>query len=299
VDCTRPGRFGRHAPFPVTGCLFLPSESGRSLIMTLQKSDIGVTALALSVFLAGCATAQHTPPAEVTSRLPPATALIDRYVELIGGREAVLRPKSTRTLSTFEYPATGIRGRQEVFAARPNRLLTHLDIPGLGDVRSGYDGEIGWVIEPMGGARIVEGGELAEMHDQAWNTALVRDPSLLISRTTIARAEVDGVACYKVELVWKSGRVSHDCYGEGDGLLVATFHVQELPSGPIEVTTILRDYRQFGEVRLPSRTIQRMMQVETVLTIESVEFDVVDDAVFTLPAEIRARVPARTGGSGE
>jgi hypothetical protein len=269
----------------------------RNLIMTNSNSIRGAALLASIVALSACVAAQQ--PAPVAPQLPAAADVIDRYVLAIGGREAVVRPASSRILSTFEYPATGMRGQHEVLSARPNRLLTRLVIAGLGEVRSGYDGEVGWVIEPMGGARIVEGGELAWMQDQAWRMAAIRDASLFASRTTMERAEVDGIGCYKVKLAWKSGRESHDCYGVGDGLLVATFDVQESPNGAIEVTTLFRDYRQFGEVRLPTRTIQRMLQAETVLTIESVEFDVVDVAAFALPPEIRAQRVGRSAGSGD
>jgi hypothetical protein len=249
------------------------------------------------VLLAACAGAQQ--PHAATPQLPEASVLIDRYVQAIGGREAVLRPGSMRTVSRLEYPATGLRGQHEVLTAQPDRMLTRLVLPGLGEVRSGYDGEVGWVIEPMGGARIAEGGELAVMRDQAWRTAAVRDASLFISRTTVGETEVDGTRCYRVRLAWKSGRESDDCYGVADGLLVATFETNESPLGAVDVTTLFGDYREFGGVRLPTRTVQRMLQSEIVLTVESVEIDGLDAALFALPPEIRAIRSAQPVGSPE
>jgi hypothetical protein len=91
-----------------------------------------------------------------------------------------------------------------------------------------------------------------------------------------------------VRVVSRSGRESFDCYAVDTGLLVASVSTQESPMGSMTITTQLGEYKQFGNVRMPTRMTQEMMGQQQTMTITSVEFDVVDDAAFSLPAEIQA-----------
>lgn len=61
----------------------------------------------------------------------------------------------------------------------------------------------------------------------------LRDASLFTVRETVERTELNGAACYKVRLVWNSGRETHDCYGVDTGLMVAQVASQESPMGAI------------------------------------------------------------------
>jgi|GEM_PF-653099 len=217
-------------------------------------------------FLLGAALS-ITAPLAAQSALPPADQLVARHVEAIGGRDAVLRPSSFRTTGTFEMPAAGMSARLEVITARPGRISSSIDIPGLGAMRSGYDGEVGWSLDPIMGARILTGGELDAMTDQANPLAMVRDASLFSSMETIERAEIGGETCYKVRLVWNTGRQSYDCYSAESGLLVATIASQESPMGTVEATSHFSDFREFGGVRYATRMVQRAMGQEQIMTV--------------------------------
>lgn len=220
--------------------------------------------------------------------LPPASEVVARYVEAIGGREAVLRPATARTVGRFEMPAAGLSGELEVFTARPDRMVTLVTIPGLGQMRTGYDGTTAWSVDPIMGARVFEGAELDGIRDQAQYLAAVRDASLFTSMETVKRTEIGGQPCIEVKLVWQSGRESFDCYHPETGLLVASVGRQESPMGVMEVTSTFSDYRDFGGVQMPTRITQEMMGQQQVMTISEVEFDTVDESVFALPAEIQA-----------
>lgn len=235
--------------------------------------------------LAACALA---PSAAAAQQLPPAEQLVQHYVQAVGGRDALLAPRTTRTRGTFEMPAAGITGELEVISGKPNRVATRVTIPALGEIRNGFDGQTGWSVDPMMGARLLTGAELQAAQEQADPMAAVRDPSVFQSMTTVEQTTMGGQACYRVRLVWKSGRESYDCYAVDGGLLVASVNTQESPMGTVSVTTLLSEYRQFGDVRMPTRLTQEMMGQQQVMTITSVEFDVVDDAAFTPPAEINA-----------
>jgi hypothetical protein len=220
--------------------------------------------------------------------LPPAEQLVERYVQAIGGRDAVLRPQSTRMVGTFSMPAAGLTGDLEVIAAKPNHVVTIVNVPGMGMIRSGFDGTVGWALDPMSGARLLTGPELDAMREQANPLMAVRDPSLFQSMETVERTEMGGQPCYRVRAVTTSGRETFDCYHVDSGLLVAQVATQESPMGSVETTTIMTDYRDFGGVLTPTTITQNMMGMQQIMGVTSVEYDAVDPSAFALPAEIHA-----------
>jgi hypothetical protein len=229
--------------------------------------------------------------------LPTASDLVVRHLAAVGGRDAVLAPASSRRTARFEVPAAGVTGTIELLSMKPNLAASVLSMAGIGEFRSGFDGEVGWSIDPVMGARLHEGRELLATRDLADTRAAVRDPNLFDSMVTVELTEFGEVACYRVELVWRSGRQSSDCYCVETGLLVATVSTHETPMGSVEVVELYSDYQRFGDAMFPTRAVSRMMGQEQIVTLERVEFDTVDGAAFALPPEIRTLVDAESQAS--
>ncbi len=227
--------------------------------------------------------------------LPTAAKLIDRYVEAIGGSKAISAMPDSRTVGTFAMPAMGIQGTLEVLAARnPTRVLSVVTIPGLGEVRNGYTGEVGWSLDPNLGPRLLDGKELAAMVEGASEGGSMRDASMFTTRETVEKTELNGEPCYKVRLVWKSGRETFDCYSIASGLLVATTSNEETPMGSIEVVSLLKDYKRFGDVLTATSISQQMMGQEQVMTVDSVQYGPIDAARFAPPQEIQTLIDQKS-----
>lgn len=220
--------------------------------------------------------------------LPEPGTLVDRYVELLGGREGILGRPFIRSTGQFQLPAMGVTGELEVYQGHPGRNAVRVSIPGLGEIRSGFDGSVGWSLDPLQGPRVMEGRELEQTREEASFASTLRDPSVVASMETIEQTEMNGESCWRVRLTWRSGRETFDCYSVESGLLVASTSTQESPMGSIQVTSLLNDYREFGGFRFPTRMTQQMMGQEQILVIHEVEFPPMDESVFDLPPEIRA-----------
>ncbi|HKK93326.1 MAG TPA: hypothetical protein VJ925_07810 [Longimicrobiales bacterium] len=226
-------------------------------------------------------------PAVVSAQdLPPAEEVIDRYVEAIGGRDAALQSMSARTVGSFSMPAMGVTGDLTVLTGEDGQMYTSVTIPGMGEMRSGYTGEVGWSVDPLTGPRLLDGAELDAMREQADDRYAVRDPALFTSVTTVGENEYDGEACWEVAYVWVSGRESSECFSKETGLLIASTSTQESPMGSVDVVTRMSDYQQFGDLFLPTTMRQSAMGQEQVMTIESVEFGTVDASDLEPPAAI-------------
>ena len=233
------------------------------------------------------------PLTAAAQQLPPAKQVVDRYVEAIGGREAILRQKSRTIETEMAMPAMGMSMTVKTVMAAPNRMVTTAEMPGAGALRSGYDGSVGWQVNPMTGPSLMSGAELEQNVLMAdFHSALNYD-KLYRSMETTERTELNGRPCYKVKLTTASGRESWQCFDTETGLMVATGGKQESQMGSIEVTSLLSDYKDFDGVKMATRSTAKMMGQDMTVTVKSVSHAPVDASAFALPAEIQALAGAK------
>jgi hypothetical protein len=231
------------------------------------------------------------PQTTTSSLLPTGRAIIDRYVQAIGGCDAVMRHKSIRYVGNFEMPAAGMKGNLTVIQAAPNKMAMTVDLPGMGQMVSGYDGTVGWSINPMQGPRVLEGKELEQLREDAGPSAMLRAPDRIRSAETVELTSMGGQACYKVKITYNSGRESFDCYSPETGLLVGMTQTQESPMGSVQVTTLFDDWKAFSGLKTATKLRQQMLGQEQILTIDRLEFDRPDDAkALEVPEQVRPLV---------
>lgn len=225
--------------------------------------------------------------------LPTAKELNTRYVDALGGRAAIEQYESSHVTGTFSVPAQGIEGTLEVFSAAPALMRLNIEIPGLGTVQSGSDGETFWTINPAMGPMILEGNMMEQMRQQADFYAQLHPEQYIASSETVERTDFEGTPAYKVKVVTTWDEEYVEFYDVNSGLLLGSIRTQESPMGGVEAVTVLQDYRDFGGIMLPTRVVQRVMGMEQIMTTDSVAYDAVDPAVFALPDEIKTLLAAR------
>jgi hypothetical protein len=228
--------------------------------------------------------------ASAQAGLPEARSLVDKYIAAIGGREKILGYNSATTKGTFEVPAQGVTGDYELNTSRPNLMAMRINIPGLGEITSGFNGTVAWSNNPMQGPHVMSGPELESVKDQADPETVFRPASKLNSMKTVEKTQMGGQECYKVEVAWKTGRTSFDCYSTATGLLIGASAKQETQMGAVDVMTTFADYKDFDGVKRPTRVTQEAMGIQQVMTLKSVEYNKVDAKAFELPKEIKALV---------
>jgi hypothetical protein len=140
----------------------------------------------------------------------------------------------------------------------------------------------------MQGPRIITGKELDAIREESSFGASSRQGPNVVSAETVEQTQMNGEACYKVKVVWKSGRETQDCYSVASGLLVASMGKQDSPMGSVEVTNLISDYKDFGGQKIATRLTQQLMGQEQVLIINTVDYDAADPASFEMPAAIKA-----------
>ncbi|MEP6766499.1 MAG: hypothetical protein ABJB66_19450 [Gemmatimonadaceae bacterium] len=72
---------------------------------------------------------------------PKAEEIFARHVSAIGGKEAILKVTSIKTIGTMQIVSMGLSAPVETIEAAPNRMSSKMTLPGVGYVASGYDGK--------------------------------------------------------------------------------------------------------------------------------------------------------------
>ncbi len=246
-----------------------------------------------SATLVGGQDAQPKAADKPQADLPAAKEVIARFIKVTGGREAWLKHKSRHFRGQVNMPASGMFGSLEAYAAMPNRAMIKIELTGLGVSRQGFDGKTGWAIQPMVGATIMEGAQLEQTQIESEYHRELNKAKLFQSIETVELTEFDGIKCYKIKLVPKTAPPLYEFYEVESGLRRGSQVVAVTAQGEMPIRSIETEYKKFGGVMFATRTVQKIMMLEVVMKLESVEFDKTPDSTFELPAEIKALVEER------
>lgn len=238
------------------------------------------------------AVAVLVPPAGLTAQdaLPPARTIVDRYVEATGGRDALKKHSSRRAVGKISMPAQGVEGDLEILAARPDLMRLRMTLPGVGEIQSGYDGRIGWTVNPLTGPMLQQGKSLEQLKLDADFDSSLHSDKQFTSLETIEKTTFEGRPAYKVKAVRPTGDEDLEFFDVETGLMLGAIVTRESPMGPVKATHVTSDYKQYGGTKIASKITQRLMGTEQIITITAVEFDTVDKAAFVPPPQIQALV---------
>ena len=219
---------------------------------------------------------------------PTGSELVARHLTAIGGADAWAKVTSMRATGTIEMAAQGITGTVEVLSARPTTSILRVEINGMGKIETGYNGTVGWSIDPMVGPSILTGDQLIDMKNDAHFDAMLHPASLVASTLNLGKAEFDGRQAWKLMVKFVEGASRDEYYDVETGLLLGYEGMSVTDMGKMPVRQVARDYKVFGGIRQPTRLIQSSMGLEQVVTIRDVEFNTVDPKSLDVPAVIKA-----------
>jgi hypothetical protein len=221
--------------------------------------------------------------------VPKAEAVLDRSLEVTGGRAAFEKRHNEVMHGSMEFTGRGIKGTMAVYQAEPDKNLAVIEIEGIGKIESGSNGEIAWENSALQGPRIKQGDEKAgSLRDGVFNAPL--NWHKLYTKAENAGVEtVEGHECYKVMLTPKEGKPTAEFFDKKSGLLIKTTVTRNTPMGEITAEVIADDYRKEGDILVPHKMINRAAGQEFLIVVDKVEVNVdMPRDRFDLPAEIQA-----------
>jgi hypothetical protein len=270
----------------------------------MTRLDRTALALALALTLSLSPLAQANEPAvaepaaePAAAELPTARSLIDAHVVAIGGREAALANSEGSIKSTMEIVEASMKGDLVLYSRGNDRLL-NMTLPAMGETKMGSIGDVFWSIDAMNGPRVLEGKERQQMAEQFDPLYAMRDASLIEMAATTALSDSEGRACYRVEIKWKSGNNTADCYSTENGLLLSTESSATTPMGELKQVSHFSEYTAYGKSKAPKVTKSKLAGMTQLVRIESYEDSPQDPKLFVLPAAIEALVKKAAGSGG-
>jgi hypothetical protein len=216
---------------------------------------------------------------------------VEKYIEATGGREAYEGLKSQSATGSFDMPAMGIKGTLQVSQQAPDKMLVVVEIPDLGEIRRGVNGDVGWMSDPMNGTRLLTEAERKDaLRDADPNTILNIEESYESVEVT-GIEDVKGEEAYHVVFTPKEGgKPSDQYYSVESGLLIKTAQTESSPMGEIRSESFLSEYKEVGDsgLKQPHKISAVSSGAEQVMTIEKVEINgEMPEDRFAVPDEVK------------
>ncbi len=230
-------------------------------------------------------------PAEEAAPLPSADQIIDKYIQAVGGTEALQKitsrvQKATISIGERQFPA-------EVVSKAPNKRISTVHTPN-GDNITAFDGHAGWLGNP--------GGRPPRDMNSQENEAIGFDATFYLPLeikkmfTQLRVRPTDKIGSHEVYQVIGTSPGKPPVrmfFDKVSGLLMRTVRYAETPLGRNPTQVDYAEYRQDSGVRLPFQwTIARPLGRFTIQVSEIQQNVPVDDSRFAKPAAAAAPAPA-------
>lgn len=224
-------------------------------------------------------------------KLPTVAEVLERNVRATGGREALLRHKSITIHGRFQIPAQNL-DLETVTYTKDGKLLLKVTLPNGKEYLSGYDGHIAWDLDPAGKATLHVGDEARSAARDADMYYHLHVMNYFQSMELVDIKDFNGRPCYHLKGTTNWNKVNEHFYDKETGLLQGYAFNTAWRGGNGDATETFEDYRDFGGVRMPTKTTSRDGNDLSISLITSVTYDDVDDSVFALPEAVKQALAA-------
>lgn len=234
-------------------------------------------------------------PGRADSPLPTVDAVQARFIQALGGADAIMRPHSM-TMKGFNvaYGPNGKRTRISFVIYVANFKRLELDsVPGKGTFSFGYDGKTAWSLAPGPKAQVFTGTVAASIRRDADLYYFARIPTYFTSMKVVDVESFYGHRCYRMRGINRWGNVNNQYYDAGSGLLAGYRLRQWLHGAPekAETVQVFEDYRRFEGLLVATRENDyRDGQLVGIGHYESIRMNDVSPRIFDLPSAVSALV---------
>ena len=219
---------------------------------------------------------------------PSGDSLLQKFIDRSGGAESYARAKNVSMKGSVELAGRNINGTVSVMQ-EGEKSYTIIDLPGIGPVEEGYDGDTAWGMSALQGPRILEGDEKIAVKRAASLASLSSWREVYKEARTAGTEDVDGKPAWKVDMIPKEGKPETFFFDRDSGLLVRITTVLGTPVGDIPSETTLTDYRVIDGIQTSFRMVQKAMSQTIVMRFDKIVYNAdVPKGRFDLPASVKA-----------
>jgi zinc protease len=214
--------------------------------------------------------------------------VLEKYVKAIGGKDAWNKIESRRVKA--EMKANDATSEWTSEAKAPNKLHTHADLPGLGQLDDGYDGKTAWA-KGLDGLRTKKDDELRREQRQADFRREIHLKELYPELAYKGTEMLNGEEVQILEGTPSPTSKDRFSFSTKTGLLVRQQIKFDRDGTPWEADTELSDYRDVDGVKYPHHRHGKIVidgnpVFEFELKVKEIKHnEKIDDAQFAKPAE--------------
>jgi serine/threonine protein kinase len=223
----------------------------------------------------------NTTASDSTQTTNVVDTILARYVQALGGEQAMKAITSRVATGTFEVASAGVSGTAEIYTKAPDKSVVIISVPGLLTSRRGFNGSTGWEEQADGSVKRLTGGELSKIRRESdfYHELNLRDG--FTSMTLAGQEKVDGKDAFIIVGTLADGSENKFCFDRQTGLLLRS----DEPGQNGTSQTFYSDYRTVDGVKIPFSL--RNVDAQTVATIRLKEVRnnvTINDTVFNPPS---------------
>ncbi len=226
--------------------------------------------------------------AAADAELPKADTLLDRYVEVTGGRAAYEKRHSEVVTLEMEFVGRGIKGTVTRYSDVSNNSYSSGQIEGVGKLEEGVFNGQAWESTAMMGPRLKSGPENADaVRDATFNSAL--HWRKLYTAETMGIEKVGDEDCYKVLMTpLGQGKPQTLFLSKKSGYTMKIVRDVVSPMGEMKVESMASDYKPFEGIIQPAKMVQSVMGAQIALTLLSAKAnEEIPKERFEPPADVK------------
>ena len=217
-----------------------------------------------------------------TGEVPAAEHLFAAHARAIGGDKLRAR-RSLHIEGTIEMSGEGVvESAMTIDKTAPDKWRLSFEMGQFGTMQRGFDGEIGWSLNPFEGDWLLEGDELREVRELQRLHAPIEWQTTYTEVETTGSEEFADRACWVVEATSPGGAVRRFFFDAENDRLIG--HDAEGESMVVHA-----EWREFDGIELPTRTtiVAPDTGNEEIWVITSAKWDAVEAGAHERPDAVR------------
>ena len=212
---------------------------------------------------------------EQSVSLPKAEEVLDRYIQVTGGKAAFASLNNILSKGAFEVVGTPMRGTYTAYEAQPNKTRTIFEFEGGDKDEQGTLGDVVWASSAKDGPSLRQGEEKAIALREATFNSMLNWRKLYRKAECAGTEKIGEKTCYKIVLTPEAGRPLTQFFDTESGFLVKSFISFKGPNGDVLAENLYDDYREANvKILFPHKLAYRVGDEVIVVVLNSVRCNV-------------------------
>jgi tetratricopeptide (TPR) repeat protein len=215
--------------------------------------------------------------------LPAVDEVINKYAQAVGGAAALNAVTSRVVKGSLDVVGVSRNGTFELYTAAPNKSLTIIQPAPTETIRSGYNGQIGWM-QTASGVRLLKGAELDAVQNDSDFYAILNLKTRYAKLTLSGKSKIGYREVYVIDAQTGTGAADRLFVDAETYLPVRMNTVRTHRGAPTPVEIYYDDWREVDGLKMPFVITHSFQKRTMTFTVKEIKSNVpVDAKMFEKP----------------